>query len=144
MSSSTFYGAPYLHLDLGSRLSLDGDDPDGVRRIDCQGRFHFVHQQVIFIPKIALGLVTFSFAFWRGGRKKKARDVGVSGHLWSVSGSLFLVPGQVLQHFPADFMGCWHGYWLGHVMRLQSWRPSVQVHRMHSRTFPKTGCHMSP
>lgn len=29
-------------------------------------------------------------------------------------------------------------------MRLQSWRPSVQVHKMHSRTFPKTGCHMSP
>lgn len=54
------------------------------------------------------------------------------------------LPGQVLQHFPADFMGCWHGYWLGHVMRLQSWRPSVQVHRMHSRTFPRTGCHMSP
>lgn len=54
------------------------------------------------------------------------------------------LPGQVLQHFPADFRGCWHGYWLGHVMRLQSWRPSVQVQRMHSRTFPKTGCHMSP
>lgn len=54
------------------------------------------------------------------------------------------LPGQVLQHFPADFRGCWHGYWLGHVMRLQSWRPSIQVQRMHSRTFPKTGCHMSP
>ena len=54
------------------------------------------------------------------------------------------LPGHVLQHFPTDFRGCWHGYWLGHVMRLQSWRPSVQVHRMHSRTFPKTGCHMSP
>lgn len=60
----------------------------------------------------------------------------VMSHVW--------LPGQVLQHFPADFRGCWHGYWLGHVMRLQSWRPSVQVHRMHSRTFPKTGCHMSP
>lgn len=60
----------------------------------------------------------------------------VLNHVW--------LPGQVLQHFPADFRGCWHGYWLGHVMRLQSWRPSVQVHRMHSRTFPKTGCHMSP
>lgn len=60
----------------------------------------------------------------------------VMSHVWQ--------PGQVLQHFPADFRGCWHGYWLGHVMRLQSWRPSVQVQRMHSRTFPKTGCHMSP
>lgn len=54
------------------------------------------------------------------------------------------LPGQVLQHFPADFTGCLQGYWLGHVIRLQSWRPSVQVQRMHSRTFPKTGCHMSP
>lgn len=55
-----------------------------------------------------------------------------------------LLSGQVLQHFPAALVGCLHGYSLGHVMRLQSCRPSVQLHRMHSRTLPKTGCHMSP
>lgn len=66
--------------------------------------------------------------------------------MWTLHQVLSYVwlPGQALQHFPGDFRGCWHGYWLGHVIRLQSWWPSVQVHRMHSRTFPKTGCHMSP
>ena len=71
-SYSTFYGVPYLHLNLSSTLSFHGDDPNCVRRIDFQGWFHFIHQEVILKPQIAVGLVTFRFTLWRERNRKRS------------------------------------------------------------------------
>ncbi len=64
-SYSTFYSLPYLHFNLSSTLSFNSNDPNCVGWVNFQRWLHFIHQEVIFISEITLGLVTFSFTFWR-------------------------------------------------------------------------------
>lgn len=141
----TFNRFPDLHLYFRGSLSLNGNHTYFILWLSSWCGFNFIHQEtVIVVSKVTLRPVVLCFELWKTSWKEHIDKPSSLNHCtYNISHTVCL-PGQILQHFPSIFMGSWHGYWLGHVMRLHSWKPSLQVHRMHSKTFPSTGCHTSP
>ncbi len=74
-SYSTFCSLPYLHLNLSSTLSFHSNDPDRVGGVHLQRRLYFINQEAIFVSKVALSLVTFSFTFCRETDRSCVDDI---------------------------------------------------------------------
>ena len=150
----TSYSFPHLHFDFSSPLSFNSNYSNYVLWVNFGWWLHFVHQEgVTAVPMIAVRPVFWSQFYGNNTAIQSCSNpddynhsmgVPVNQKQYCVVVTRTEIPGQILQHFPSVFIGWSHGYWPGHVIRLQSWRPSLQVHRMHSRTFPRTGCHTSP